>query len=129
MAAALVNGVISEAERADLAQVTELLGLEPAHLDKALHNPDASTRLGRFAVTPGDIVVFTGQLDEPREVWEEYATAAGLVPRQRVTKRTHLVVAADPDSLSGKAQKARDYQIPIVDVATFLKLTAEQKGH
>ncbi|MEF2254696.1 BRCT domain-containing protein [Microbacterium schleiferi] len=31
-----------------------------------------------------------------------------------MTKKVRLVVAADPDSLSGKAPKARDYGIPIV---------------
>lgn len=31
-----------------------------------------------------------------------------------MTKKVTLVVAADPDSLSGKAKKARDYGIPIV---------------
>jgi DNA polymerase-3 subunit epsilon len=31
-----------------------------------------------------------------------------------VTKKVKLVVAADPDSLSGKARKARDYGIPVV---------------
>ena len=124
VAAALADGVVTGAERADLERVTKLLGLEPAHLDKALHNPPttAATKLGGFSLSPGDIVVFTGQLGEPREVWEERATAAGLVAAQSVTKRTRLVVAADPDTLSGKARKARDYRIPIVDVATFQRL-------
>ncbi|HCM50934.1 MAG TPA: hypothetical protein DIS91_10455, partial [Microbacterium sp.] len=31
-----------------------------------------------------------------------------------------LVVAADPDSLSGKARKARDYGIPIVGEAWLI---------
>lgn len=34
-----------------------------------------------------------------------------------VTKRTKLVIAADPDSLSGGDRKARDRGIPIVDGA------------
>jgi len=63
-------------------------------------------------------------LDQPREVWEERATAAGLVPERSVTKRTRLVVAADPDTLSSKARKARAYRIPIVDAATFQQLAA-----
>lgn len=125
-AAALADGVVTDSERQDLESVTTLLGLEPAQLDKALSNPPsaASTKLGSFALAPGDIVVFTGQLDEPREVWEERASAAGLLPRQGITKRTRLLVASDPDTLSGKARKARDYRIPIVDVATFQRLTA-----
>ncbi|MGO4103389.1 hypothetical protein AB4Y63_05505 [Leifsonia sp. YAF41] len=31
-----------------------------------------------------------------------------------MTKKVKLVVAADLDSLSGKARKARDYGIPVV---------------
>jgi DNA polymerase III subunit epsilon len=31
-----------------------------------------------------------------------------------VTKSTKVVVAADPESLSGKAGKARSYGIPVV---------------
>lgn len=133
-AAALADGVVTETERDDLEQVTNLLGLEPAHLDKALDNPlpATSTKLGSFSLAPGDIIVFTGQLDEPREVWEQRASAAGLVPKQGITKRTRLVVAADPDTLSSKARKARDYRIPIIDVATFQRLTAqlrERRSH
>jgi ABC-type sugar transport system substrate-binding protein len=32
-----------------------------------------------------------------------------------------LVVAADPTSLSGKAKRAREYEIPIISVEEFLK--------
>ena len=71
-------------------------------------------------------MVFTGQSDEPREVWEERARAAGLTVGVAVTKRrTRLVVAADPDSLSTKARLARRYGIPIVDFVTLVRLMAE----
>jgi DNA polymerase-3 subunit epsilon len=39
-----------------------------------------------------------------------------------VTKRVRLVVAADPDSQSGKARTASDYRIPIVSEASFEKM-------
>ncbi|WP_292708318.1 BRCT domain-containing protein [Microbacterium sp. 67-17] len=42
------------------------------------------------------------------------ARAVAVAPKPGVTKKVRLVVAADPDSLSGKARKARDYGIPIV---------------
>ncbi|MFD0203480.1 MULTISPECIES: BRCT domain-containing protein [Saccharothrix] len=58
----------------------------------------------------------------PREVWEERALAAGLVVRDNVTKKTAVVVAADPDSLSGKAKKAAKYGIPIVTEDAFGRL-------
>ena len=40
----------------------------------------------------------------------------------RVTKKTKVVVAADPDSLSGKAAKARAYDIPVITEAAFARL-------
>jgi DNA polymerase-3 subunit epsilon len=39
-----------------------------------------------------------------------------------LTKRTRLLVAADPDSLSGKAAKARAYGVPIVTEETLARL-------
>lgn len=39
-----------------------------------------------------------------------------------VTKKVKLVVAADPDSLSGKARKARDYGIPVVTEDGFARM-------
>jgi DNA polymerase-3 subunit epsilon len=50
-----------------------------------------------------------------RESWETALIAHGFTPWNAVTKKVRLVVAADPDSLSGKARKARDYGITIVD--------------
>lgn len=43
-----------------------------------------------------------------------FLTEMGYVVAERATKKTDLVVAADPDSLSGKAAKARQYGIPVV---------------
>ncbi|RCW45899.1 DNA polymerase-3 subunit epsilon [Halopolyspora algeriensis] len=70
----------------------------------------------------GDLVAFTGETREPREMWEQRARAAGLAVQGYVTRKTRLVVAADPDSLSVKARKARDYGIPIVTEDAFARL-------
>ncbi|WP_420621744.1 hypothetical protein [Candidatus Poriferisodalis sp.] len=57
-----------------------------------------------------------------RELLEEAAALAGLVPVLTVTKKNcDLLVAADPASSSGKATKARNYGIPIMSVAEFLE--------
>jgi DNA polymerase-3 subunit epsilon len=50
----------------------------------------------------------------PRAAIELELVARGFSPWPAVTKKVALVVAADPDSLSGKARKARDYGIPVV---------------
>jgi len=67
-------------------------------------------------------VVFTGEMSLPREEWVRRAMDAGLVPHSSVTKKVALVVAADPDSLSGKARKAEAYGIPIVGEWAFEEL-------
>jgi len=53
-------------------------------------------------------------MSQPREQIEAILVSRGYVPWNAVTKKVKLVVAADPDSLSGKARKARDYGIVIV---------------
>ncbi|MGV2384273.1 MAG UNVERIFIED_CONTAM: TerB family tellurite resistance protein, partial [Thermobifida fusca] len=126
-AAALADGVVTDAERADLARVTAMLGLDGSQLYRALTRAADGERpvrpgLGQFRLAPGDEVVFTGQLDVPRQVWEERAVDTGLRPAASVTRRTRLLVAADPDSQSGKARRARQIGVPIVDSETFLRL-------
>lgn len=76
----------------------------------------------RFHLRPGDQVVFTGEMDLPRTEWIDRATQAGLVVHPNVTKHVALVVAADPDSLSGKARKADTYGIPIVTEHAFARM-------
>ncbi|WP_061297779.1 hypothetical protein [Herbidospora cretacea] len=76
----------------------------------------------RFRLRPGDLVVFTGEMDEGRDYWEGRAGEAAVVPHGNVTKKVRLLIAADPDSLSGKAVKARAYGIPIVTPRAFERL-------
>jgi len=128
---ALDDGVVTTEEMADLDAVAALLGLGPQDVEEALAaaadapgTPAASPRTPGFALTRGDLVVFTGEMLRPREEWEEAASGAGLVPWRSVTKKVRIVVAADPDSLSTKARKAADYGIPIVGEDAFAAMLA-----
>jgi DNA polymerase-3 subunit epsilon len=47
------------------------------------------------------------------------AEQAGLVPKTGVSKGLDLLVIADPDSMSGKAKKARDYGVRIIAEREF----------
>jgi DNA polymerase-3 subunit epsilon len=89
--------------------------------------PTAPAPTSSFTLKVGDIVVFTGEMSRPREDLERIAADAGLVPHPAVTKKVAVVVAADPDSLSGKARKAADYGIPIITEAAFVKLIDQRK--
>lgn len=133
---ALDDGVVTNEEFADLVAVAELLGLSERDVSHALHAgtqpatraEECATPNGRFRLAPGETVVFTGQTEEPREVWVHRALQAGLTVGRSVTKTTRLLVAADPDTFSGKARQARRYQIPIIRPVDFSQKIKELTG-
>ena len=132
IASAWVDGVVTESELADLRTVADLLGIEEEPLIAMVEEsrpsqvaPTPPPRVGHFSLAPGSLVVFTGEMGRPRSEWEEIAHAAGYIPYGNVTKKVALVVAADPDSLSGKARKAEAYGIPIIGEAAFATMLAE----
>ncbi|MFF4129837.1 BRCT domain-containing protein [Microbispora rosea] len=115
---------MSEAERQELDLVATLLHLPLGAIEDALTDaagtPGAPTT--RFELPPGALVVFTGEMDDGREAWEQRARQAGYLPHPSVTKKVSLLVAADPDTLSGKACKARANGIPIVTPDAFARM-------
>jgi DNA polymerase-3 subunit epsilon len=64
-----------------------------------------------FAFAPGDVLCLTGAMCRPRSEWEAELGQRGFVIGS-LTRRTRILIAADPDSVSGKAKKAREYGIP-----------------
>lgn len=115
--AAWEDGRVTADEEADLRLVASLLGVD---VGDALRGP--------VRLSLGDLVVFTGQMREGRDVWENRALSAGLTVKAGVTKRTAVVIAADPDSMSGKADKARTYGIPVVSENLFAGLLGQLSG-
>ena len=124
------DGILTGAELADLVSVGMLLALPTETIAAALDEtrqqtpaPTAAVPAGEgFTLLAGDLVVLTGEMTRTRGDLERELRDLGLVPWRAVTKKVKLLVAADPDSLSGKARKARDYGIPIVDEATLARL-------
>lgn len=127
--AALDDQVLTADERDDLTRVAHLLGLDEAAVDTALATASghdaAATRRDAWRLRSGDTVVFTGSMDPTRDWWEERARSVGLRVGANVTRKTRLTVAADPDSMSGKAKLARRYGIPIVHPSGYLRLVAD----
>ena len=132
-AVAWTDGTLDPTEAADFLAVAGMLDVPEVDAQDILESPEiadpdtgstcvADQRPGRFTLGPGDLVVFTGAMDEPRDMWERRARTAGLVPHPAVTKRVRLVVAADPDSMSGKARKAESYGIPVVSETGFVRI-------
>jgi DNA polymerase III epsilon subunit family exonuclease len=125
---ALEDGVITQSERTDLELVAELLGIGKSSIPTttSLPNPSPSPlhELHVAEDLQGKTVCFTGQnhLDgEPitREAAEKLAQDAGLLVLPSVTHKLNILVVADPDSLSGKAKKAREYGVRILAEAVF----------
>jgi DNA polymerase III subunit epsilon len=61
-----------------------------------------------------------------RDSARELAEQAGMVVEPRVTKKLNMLVVADPDSLSGKTKKAREYGIRIVAETAFWSMIGAQ---
>lgn len=134
---ALADHVVTPEERSDLERVAAALGLRGTDVGAAPSDATRTAALtgeqdtamallsrGGIQLAPGDRVVFTGAMARDRSEWEAIARDRGLVPGG-ITKATSLVVAADPNSLSGKAAKARAYGVPIVTEQAFGRLIAE----
>jgi len=49
----------------------------------------------------------------------EEAKKAGMIVKNGVVKKLDLLVVADPNSMSGKAKKAREYGIRIIAESEF----------
>jgi DNA polymerase-3 subunit epsilon len=120
-AIALADGVITDDERADLLQVAQLCGMTPNHVDAALAMAPARPVNADFAFAPGDVLCLTGAMCRPRSEWESELSQRGYVVGS-LTRRTRILIASDPDSASGKAKKAREYGIPIINEEALTRL-------
>ena len=137
-AAAAADGVVTDAERTDLARVARLLGIEPAGLDRMLSDAAQARSNGPAGTPPapvggtslaGQSVCFTGECSctyrgEPitRDVAAGLAAGAGLSVAESVTKKLGVLVVADPLSQSGKAKKARQYGVRVLHEPVFWKM-------
>lgn len=130
---ALLDDVVTSTESSDIERVQKLLGLESLDLDGLIE--ELREDLGAIYSDPpdsisdelrGKSVCFTGsfsaELDGEhigRGVAQRLADERGMVVKKSVTKSLDYLVAADPQSQSGKAKKARKYDIPIIAEMEF----------
>ncbi|CCH89510.1 Putative exonuclease, RNase T and DNA polymerase III [Modestobacter italicus] len=120
---ALADDVVTDTERADLDRVAVLLGLTSGDVDIALTMVRSGARVSvphrPSGLSNGDRIVFTGEMSRSRSDLEEAARAAGLEPVASVSKKTNVLVCADPDSQSGKARKARALGVRVISEPVF----------
>lgn len=124
--AAWADRVVTADER-DVEAVAALLGLDVGLAQQVIEEEHSAqpgsgrlVRPGGFTLRMGDKVVLTGDMTRGRDDIIAHATAVGIRVTTGVSKQTTVLVAADPDSLSGKAKKARQLAIPVVSEAEFL---------
>ncbi|MGO1715213.1 MAG: exonuclease domain-containing protein [Ancrocorticia populi] len=113
------DGILTNAELEDIGKVAELVGLDPQTVMVAAK---AQADSGGPALPVGSIIVLTGDMTKPRAEIEAALIAHGFLPGKGVTKKTALVIAADDKTMSSKAKKARQYNIPVVSETEGLQL-------
>ena len=129
VATALHDGFLSDSERKDLTEVARLLALESV-LPSLLSSPQPPdpTAMGPTSdsALEGRTVCFTGamcaSIDGERATREratQIAQEHGMIVVKGVTKKLDMLVLADPDSMSGKAKKARQYGTRLVAEPVF----------
>lgn len=129
--AAWSDGVVTIEEQVQLTQVAASLAIPLAEAKQILVNAQGTRttfEVPTLHLVAGDRVVFTGELSAPRDEWIARIAKLGL-EHGTVTKSTRVVIAADPDSLSGKAAKARGYGIPIITELAFEAIVREIEEH
>ncbi len=120
--AAMRDGIISDHEFWLMNQIASSLDIENFEI------PAAPAQSFNREVALGSRVCFTGEAriatrEYPRHLLETMAAIAGFQPVSSVTKKgCDVLVSADATSMSGKAKKARDFEIPILSIQDFLEL-------
>lgn len=122
--AAVEDSIVTDQELDQLHRAAALLDVDTRLV--ARRTDHLRTAASTYDLTPGVSICFTGQArgDDgglvDRETQIQIAKTHGLTVVDSVTKSgTDLLVAADGDSRSGKAKKARQYGIPVVAFTEF----------
>jgi DNA polymerase-3 subunit epsilon len=131
---AMEDGIISDFEMQDLLMVATLLGKKEVDviniINKNKVSPMKKDNLPSKSIEDfkGKKVCFTGELfcsidgvPISRKKAQELSIEAGLEVLERVTKELEILVVADPNTLSGKAKKAKIYGVRILHENVFWK--------
>jgi len=134
---ALADGKVTEAERRDLHKVAQLLGIDSSNLNSLMKDADEKLKFPHILGAPAGIgvgaegfagkrICFTGEClcqingeTISRNLATALAVERGMVVMESVTKKLDLLVVADPHTQSGKAKKARQYGILVMQEAVF----------
>lgn len=138
MMVALDDGIITESEMKDLKEVRNLLSISEPDFNQMLKDTWEDYELGnvkrsevkenRYNVE-GKTICFTGTLTSKidgelvkRSKAQKIATERGMLVTKNVTQNLDFLVVVDPDSMSGKAKKARKYGTKIIAEPVFWQM-------
>ena len=114
------DGIITDLEKKQIESLAQALNVTFNLNEKFTNFPEVK-------FWPGMKICFTGTAlgtdgkELSREHLEKHATERGFLPVDGVTKKgCDLLVAADINSMSSKAKKAKEWGIPIISVSEYL---------
>ncbi len=113
---ALSDGDLSAEESKSLRAKAGFLGVAQLYNELESGWMESSSALP-YGLSPGDSVVLTGDTVPPKEALSDQLVSFGILVKSSVSKKTKLVAAADVNSESGKASKARELGIPVVSAS------------
>lgn len=124
--AALEDSVITDDEYDQLSRAAALLDIDADVVHQ--RTDQYRSTVCHLELRPGLTVCFTGTAttvtgeELPRDFLEEASREAGLRPVRSVTaSECDLLVAADTNTRSAKAEKARRYGVPVAAFTDFLE--------
>jgi DNA polymerase III subunit epsilon len=94
----------------------------PSRRRPACPYPNPGRYVPGGALRQGMRIAFSGDTSVDRELLEDRAVEAGLHIATSVSRLTSLLVSNDPDSVTSKAARARQYGTPVLDEAAFTQL-------
>ncbi|MDX2375202.1 exonuclease domain-containing protein [Microbacterium sp. LRZ72] len=116
VSAAWADDELTAREWDDIQAIGGVLEIEADVIASAAAQPAvaAPSFTSSFRLAIGDTVVVTGATRRDRAEWLAILDGMGFVAKDSMVKTAKVLVAADADSMSSKAKKARAWGIPII---------------
>lgn len=132
-----LDHILSESEKRDLIKVSEILGVSTELLQELIDEEFEKIELSKGNSLPQNhqivltnkSICFTGQLISTkngnpisRSIAQSLALEHGMIIKSGVSSKLDYLVVADPNSLSGKSQKAREMGVKILAEPVFWQM-------
>jgi DNA polymerase-3 subunit epsilon len=118
------DGVLTDDEWSQLRYVGETIGTSPIELEIAKTGRGFRSEVSEsslpLGLNKGDCVVLTGDMVPTKSEVSQLLVSAGLEIKSSISKKVRLLIAADADSLSGKAAAARKLGITVISTEMFV---------